>query len=55
VEYVGLGLLTLLVLGASYLLTRILRRAQAGDASKRGQDSAEPGGFYTDTYSGGLD
>lgn len=52
-EYIGLGVLAMVVLGGAALLARLLHGAQEGDSSKRGQDSARPGGFYTDSHSGG--
>jgi hypothetical protein len=41
----------LLAVGCVFgLLAYLLRRAQAGDPTKRGQDSSKPGGFYTDSF-----
>lgn len=54
-DYVGFGLLMAVVFGGAFLLFRLLGRAQEGDPRQRGQDSAEPGGYYTDTHTGGSD
>lgn len=50
-EYLGIGLLAVVVLGGGFLIVRLLSRRQRDAASRRGEDSAEPGHYY-DNYGG---
>ena len=54
-DWLGIVLVLLGIAAVFWLTFRLLRRSQDGDASKRGEDSSEPGGFYSDNYSGNPD
>jgi hypothetical protein len=47
-EWVKASLAVLAIVGLFWAAFHLLRRAQGGDPSKRGQDSSEPGGFSPD-------
>jgi hypothetical protein len=49
-DWLAFTLGPLAVGGVFGLLVYLLRRAQTRDASQRGRDASEPGGFYTDVY-----
>jgi uncharacterized membrane protein len=49
-EWLGFALAVGVVGGLFWLAVKLLGRSQRDDAPyKRGQDSSEPGGLYTDT------
>ena len=39
--------------GVFVLLYRLLAKTQAGDPNQRGRNSSSPGGYYSETGSGG--
>lgn len=54
-EWLGFALAVVAIGVLFWLVLRLLRRSQAGHPNKRGQDSSEPGNFYSDNYSSGPD
>lgn len=54
-DWLGFAVIVTAIGGVFWFLSRLLQRSQAGDASKRGQDASQPGGFYSDDHPGGSD